>query len=159
MSGRPVCRSPDYLKKLLLARLEKIEIAHLPDALAEARIALHLTDRSRPLICFGNVDLVDFLIRTADSAALRLVPEWARQAHRLNDRSTDLVRTMRMFAECNLRVKHTARRLRVLSSPEELRGAAPGPNDRTRRNTRSSGHHKHELDALTPRAKARGPPR
>ena len=115
LAASPIVRNGDgsSVRATIGISLEKIEIAHLPDALAEARIALHLTDPSRPLICFGNIDLVDFLIRTADSAALRLVPEWARQAHRLNDRSTDLVRTMRVFAECNLRVKHTARRLRV----------------------------------------------
>lgn len=93
--------------------LDKTEIAHLPDALAEARIALDLADRGRPLVCFENIDLLDFLIRTADKAALRLVPDRALQALRSTERSADLLRTIRAFAACNLRVKDTARHLKV----------------------------------------------
>jgi sugar diacid utilization regulator len=93
--------------------LDKPAIADLPDGLAEARIALELADSTRPLVCFGRIDLLDFLIRRADRAALRLVPDWARDAHLSNGRSVDLLGTIRAFAECDLSVKNTARRLQV----------------------------------------------
>jgi hypothetical protein len=113
--------------------LDKTGITELPDALAEARIASDLADCGRPIVRFADIELLDFLIRRADKAALRLIPGWARQALLSNSRSTDLVRTIHAFAQCDLRVKDTARLLRIhtntvyfrLNQIKELTGVDP----------------------------------
>ena len=92
--------------------LNKKDIAQLPEALAEARIALEMTNPSRATLRFGNIHLTDFLIWGADRAALRLVPDWLREAHS-SGRHAELTQTIREFAECSLNVKETARHLGV----------------------------------------------
>jgi hypothetical protein len=90
------------------------EIARLPGALEEARLALQFAGTGRPLMHFTDIDLPEFLIRRADSAAIRLIPEWARQLGSTeDDKSCELSRTIQAFADCNFNVKQTARRLRV----------------------------------------------
>lgn len=92
--------------------LDKDDIAHRPDALAEARMALELTRANRPLVRFGDIELAEFLTHFADKAALRLIPAWVRETHD-SGVEPDLVRTIRAFAESSLNVKETARRLGV----------------------------------------------
>jgi DNA-binding CsgD family transcriptional regulator len=92
--------------------LDKADVAGLPEALAEARMALDLTSPSRALLHFADIDLAEFVIHRADKAALRLIPTWIREAH-TTGREDDLIRTIRAFAECSLNVKETARRLGV----------------------------------------------
>jgi PucR-like helix-turn-helix protein len=93
--------------------LDKSEVARLPEAVTEARMALEFTGPKRPLVCFAEIELTEFLIRRADKVALRLVPDWAREAHSAHGRDAGLFRTIRAFAECSLNVKQTARRLGV----------------------------------------------
>lgn len=93
--------------------LEKSDLARLPEAVAEARMALELAKPSHPLVSFGEIELTDFLVRRADRAALRLIPNWARNIHQTNGQSDDLFRTIRAFAECSLNVKQTAQKLGV----------------------------------------------
>ncbi len=92
--------------------LNKAEVAHLPEALTEARIALDMTSPNRAALQFSDIELAEFLIHRADRAALRLVPEWLREAYSAGG-DADLIRTIRQFAECSLNVKETARRLNV----------------------------------------------
>jgi carbohydrate diacid regulator len=92
--------------------LDKNDVAYLPEALVEARLALELTGPGKPMLRFADVDLAQFLARRADRAALRLIPEWLRQAHE-NGTERDLLLTIRTFAECSLNVKETARQLGV----------------------------------------------
>ena len=66
----------------------------------------------RALLHFADIDLAEFLIHRADRAALRLIPEWLREAHTRSSEDV-LVRTIRVFADCSLNVKETARRLGV----------------------------------------------
>jgi hypothetical protein len=92
--------------------LDKIDFAGLPEALAEARMALELTSPTRALLHFGGIDLGEFVIRRAGKPALRLIPDWVREAGG-NGQEDDLIRTIRAFAESSLNVKQTARRLGV----------------------------------------------
>jgi len=92
--------------------LDTTEIARLPDSLEEARLALEFSSETHPLTHFADIDLPEFLIRRADKAALRLIPEWTRHLISVDGGpSADLARTIRIFAECSLNVKQTARRL------------------------------------------------
>jgi hypothetical protein len=94
--------------------LDTTEVAHLPESLEEARLALEFARETQPCMRFADIDLPEFLIRRADKTALRLIPQWT---HHLtpagNGQSRELSRTIRAFAECNLNVKQTASRLGV----------------------------------------------
>jgi len=92
--------------------LDKADFARLPDALAEARIALDLTSPGRAMVRFADVDLTDVAIHRADKAVLRLIPEWVRDAH-TSGFDRELIETIRAFAACSLNVKTTAGRLNV----------------------------------------------
>lgn len=92
--------------------LDKSDIARLPDALGEARIALDLTRTGRAVVRFSEIDLAEALAYRPDRAVLRLIPDWVRESH-ASGRERELVATIRAFAECSLNVKETARRLRV----------------------------------------------
>jgi hypothetical protein len=93
---------------------DTIEIARLPEALEEARLAVEFASGAQPLMHFSDVDLPEFLLRRADNAAFRLIPEWARRLGPADDHhSHELLRTIRAFADCNLNVKQTARRVDV----------------------------------------------
>jgi PucR C-terminal helix-turn-helix domain/GGDEF-like domain len=94
--------------------LDTIEIARLPESLEEARLALEFAGATQPLMHFSDIDLPEFLIRRADRAALRLVPEWTRYLLPAGGgQPAELSRTIRAFADCSLNVKQTARRLGV----------------------------------------------
>jgi hypothetical protein len=94
--------------------LTKGDIAELPDALDEARLALDFVGPARPLVPFSEIDLPEFLIRRADPAAFRLVPPWAfKIASSGENGAPDLSRTIHAYADCNLNVKQTARRLGI----------------------------------------------
>jgi hypothetical protein len=88
------------------------ELAGLPERLEEARIAVEFAATARPLVHFADIDLSEFLIRRTDRAALRLVPEWAAE-WMSGGAAGELSRTVRVFTECSLNVKQTARRLGV----------------------------------------------
>jgi hypothetical protein len=92
--------------------LEKPDVARLPEALTEARLALDLTSPGRALVCFAGIDLSEALAHRADRTFLRLIPDWVRQSH-ASGRERDLIGTIRAFAESSLNVKETAARLGV----------------------------------------------
>jgi hypothetical protein len=94
--------------------LDVVQISGLPSALEEAQLALEFASAAQPLMHFSDIDLREFLVRRADRAAVRLIPEWARQfsLHR-NGQSRELYRTIHTFANCNFNVKQTAQRLGV----------------------------------------------
>jgi hypothetical protein len=81
--------------------LDKHEVAHLPEAFGEARMALEFTGGNRTLRYFADIDLAEFVIHGADRAALRLIPDWVREAH-AGGREEYLIRTIRAFAECGV---------------------------------------------------------
>ena len=90
------------------------DVAGFPRAVDEARIALEFTSAAQPLMHFLDIDLPEFLVRRADSAAFRLIPQWAGRLHPTSvDQSRELLRTIHTFAECSFNVKKTARRLRI----------------------------------------------
>jgi sugar diacid utilization regulator len=94
--------------------LDTTELARLPEARQEARLALEFASAAQPLMHFSDIDLPDYLIRRADAAALRLIPERARRLSAADgDKSRELSRTIHAFADANLNVKQTARRLGV----------------------------------------------
>jgi hypothetical protein len=96
------------------ASLDTMDVARLPEALEEARLALEFANPAQPLMHFSEIDLPEFLIRHADKTALRLIPEWVRHLAPANGgQASDLSRTIRAFAESSLNVKQTARRLGV----------------------------------------------
>ncbi len=94
--------------------LDVSDIANLPRAFEEARTAIDFATRARPLMHFAAIDLSDFLVRRADSAAMRLLPDWVSH-FQLQDsgQTTDFSRTIRAFADCNFNVKRTAQSLGV----------------------------------------------
>lgn len=107
---------------------------HLPRALDEARMALDFADPTKPLMHFAAIDLSEFLVRRADRAAIRLLPDWAMDIQEQGcDRMTDFTQTIRVFADCSFNVKRTARRLGVhtntvyfrLNKIKELTGVDP----------------------------------
>lgn len=110
--------------------LDVKDIALLPQALDEARMALEFSSTDKPLVQFSDIDLSEFLIRRADIAAMRLIPDWAR---RFASREQQLTRTIRAFADGGLNVKQTARKLGVhtntvyfrLNRIKELSGLDP----------------------------------
>jgi hypothetical protein len=89
------------------------DIGRLPAALEEARLAVEFASPAQPLMHFSEIDLGEYLLRRADDAAFRLVPEWARRLDGGDGPSHVLGRTIRAFADCNLNVKRTARRIGV----------------------------------------------
>jgi sugar diacid utilization regulator len=94
--------------------LDVTEISRLPLAREEARIAIEFTGEAQSLMHFADIDLPEFLVRRADSAAARLIPEWARQLTLNKDsQSRELRRTIQAFADSNFNVKQTARRLNI----------------------------------------------
>ena len=94
--------------------LDVLDIADIPQALEEARLALGFASAAQPLMHFSEIDLPEFLIRRADRAAVRLIPEWAHHfTPNEDDQSRELSRTIRAFADCNFNVKRTAQRLGV----------------------------------------------
>jgi hypothetical protein len=110
------------------------ETARLPDAVEEARLALEFASAARPLMRFADIDLPEFLVRRANHAAFRLIPDWVRYfAPTANGASRELRRTISAFADCNLNVKQTARRVGVhtntvyfrLNRIRELTGVDP----------------------------------
>ena len=91
-----------------------VNVAGLPQAIDEARVAVEFANTVRPLVHFSDIDLQEFVIRRSDSAAARLVPPWIRQINLADDDQwRELMRTIRAFADCSLNVKQTARRLGV----------------------------------------------
>jgi hypothetical protein len=88
--------------------LKTTDIARLPEALDEARLALQFVSASRPVVHFADIDLPELLIRRADPAALKLIPDWSRHLE-----SAELGATIRAFAACSLNVRQTAGSLGV----------------------------------------------
>jgi sugar diacid utilization regulator len=90
------------------------EIGALPQAFQEAGRAVEFTVADRPVMHFGDINLVEFLVRHPDAAAQRLIPGWA---DRLWDAdgggSGALSRTIHQFAASDLNVKRTARDLKL----------------------------------------------
>jgi sugar diacid utilization regulator len=92
--------------------LDTSEISALPQAYQEAERAVEFTESDRPVMHFSDIDLMEFLVRRPDAAALRLIPDWAGRFMDVDlDRSGELTRTISQFADCNFNVKRTARLL------------------------------------------------
>jgi hypothetical protein len=90
------------------------DVAALPRALEEALIAVDFVGAGQALIRFSDIHLPDLLVRRADQFAARLIPAWAKQLHSSeDDQSRELIRTIRLFADCDFNVKSTARKLGV----------------------------------------------
>jgi sugar diacid utilization regulator len=85
---------------------------------------------------FSDIDLPEFLIRRADGAAARLIPDWARYLNPTkDDHARELARTIRAFADSGFNVKQTALRLDVHTNTVYFRlnriGKLSGMNPRT----------------------------
>jgi PucR C-terminal helix-turn-helix domain/GGDEF-like domain len=94
--------------------LDAAEVTRLPLALEEARLALQFTTAAQPIMHFSDIDLPELLVRQANQTAIRLVPEWVRHFNsNEDDSSRQLVKTIRVFADCSFNVKRTAQRLNV----------------------------------------------
>jgi PucR C-terminal helix-turn-helix domain/GGDEF-like domain len=92
--------------------LDVVDIARLPQALEEAQVALEFASDAQPLLHFSDIDLPELLVRRANHAAVRLIPEWARHFNSAeDDQSREMTRTIRVFADCSFNVKQTAQRL------------------------------------------------
>ena len=92
--------------------LDAAEISALPQAHQEAERAVEFTAAGRPVLHFADIDLMEFLVRRPDAAALRLIPDWAGRFMDADcGRSGELTRTIHEFADCNFNVKRTARHL------------------------------------------------
>ena len=93
---------------------EVTEIAAIPQTYQEAERAVEFAEPRQQIVHFGEIDLVELLLRRPDTTALRLIPEWAGRLREADGKkSGDLVRTIRAFAHCDLNVKRTARSLKL----------------------------------------------
>ncbi len=94
--------------------LDVDDVAHLPRALEEARMARDFAGPNKPLMHFAAIDLSEFLVRRADRAVWRLLPGWVSH-FQLQDggQAADFSRTIRAFADCSFNVKRTAQKLGV----------------------------------------------
>ena len=113
-----------------------VDFASLPQAVDEARMAVEFATAARPLMHFSDIDLQEFVVRRSDGAAARLIPQWMRQVEQAeDDQSRELMRTIRIFADCSLNVKQTAQRLDVHTNTVYFRlnriGKLSGVNPRT----------------------------
>jgi transcriptional regulator of acetoin/glycerol metabolism len=106
-------RAADGLACLVGVSRDTGDIARLPDAVEEARVALDFAAAARPLMHFSDVDLPELLFRRADQAAFRLIPDWTRHFAGNGDQPHELLHTIRAFAASDLNVKQTARRVGV----------------------------------------------
>jgi hypothetical protein len=87
-------------------------IAELPAALEDARLALHFTSNTKPLLHFSEIDLAELLVKRADQAAFRLIPAWSTHFRSSGEeQSQALLGTISAFADSNFNVKKTAQRL------------------------------------------------
>jgi hypothetical protein len=94
--------------------LDAAEIAALPRAYQEAERAIEFAGDSHPVMHFGEIDLMEFLVRRPDAAAQRLIPTWAGRLKEADgNKSGVLSQTIRRFAACDLNVKRTARDLKL----------------------------------------------
>jgi hypothetical protein len=91
---------------------DKADIAQVPEALGEARIALDLAGPSRAVVRFSEIEISEVLVHRADRAILRLIPYWVREVH-ASGRERGLLNTIRAFADSSLNVKLTAAKLGV----------------------------------------------
>jgi hypothetical protein len=92
--------------------LDAAEISALPQGYQEAERAVEFAKAGRPILHFADIDLMEFLVRRPDAAALRLIPDWAvRFLDADSGKSGELTRTINEFADCNFNVKRTARHL------------------------------------------------
>jgi hypothetical protein len=92
--------------------MDASEISAVPQAFQEAERALEFIGTNRPIMHFGDIDLMEFLVRHPNAAAQRLIPDWAGRLQQADvDKSGALSRTIRRFAACDLNVKRTARDL------------------------------------------------
>jgi hypothetical protein len=92
--------------------LDASEISALPQAYQEAERAVEFAKTERPIMHFAGIDLMEFLVRRPDAAALRLIPDWAGRFMDVDSgKSGELSRTISQFADCNFNVKRTARLL------------------------------------------------
>jgi sugar diacid utilization regulator len=90
------------------------EISALPQAYQEAERAVEFATKTRPIMPFAEIDLMEFLVRRPNHAARRLIPDWAgRLVDADSGKQGELSRTIRHFADCNFNVKRTARRLNL----------------------------------------------
>jgi hypothetical protein len=127
--------------------LDVVEIPGLPSAFEEARLSLEFASGAQPLMHFSDIDLREFLVRRADRAAVRLIPEWARQFSFTKDgQSRELYRTIHAFADCNFNVKQTAQRLSIHTNTVCFR--LNRINDLTGINPRTYSGTSHLLTAL-----------
>jgi len=120
--------------------LDALAIASLQKSHEEARMALEFANSTCPIMHFAEIDLPELLVRRADSAAIRLIPDWARHFNAIDDvQSRELTRTVRVFADCSFNVKRTAQRLGVhtntvyfrLNRVKKLTGSDPRTYDGT----------------------------
>jgi sugar diacid utilization regulator len=94
------------------SRADAAEISPLPLGYQEAERAVEFANALRPILHFADIDLMEFLVRRPDAAALRLIPDWAGRFMDVDlGRSGELTRTIHEFADCNFNVKRTARHL------------------------------------------------
>jgi sugar diacid utilization regulator len=94
--------------------LDATQIAAIPQAYEEAMRAAEFAEAKRSVVHLGEVDLNELMLRRHDAAVLRLIPSWTSALRRADDdKSGNLSRTIRAFAESDLNVKRTARRLKL----------------------------------------------
>jgi sugar diacid utilization regulator len=94
--------------------LDATQISAIPQAYEEAMRAAEFAEIKRSVVHLGEIDLNELLLRRHDATALRLIPSWTSTLRRADDdKSGNLSRTIRAFAESDLNVKRTARRLKL----------------------------------------------
>jgi sugar diacid utilization regulator len=110
---RDAAEQPDHAARVGIS-LDAREISALPQAYQEAERAVEFATKTRPIMHFAEIDLMEFLVRRPDNAARRLIPDWAgRLVDADSGKQGELSRTISHFADCNFNVKRTARRLNL----------------------------------------------
>jgi hypothetical protein len=105
-------RSPISIPVGIGVSLDVRDSGAVPQAYQEAGRAVEFAEQRRPVVHVADVDLVELLLRRPDAATQRLIPAWAERLRTVDGtKSGALSDTIRAFADCNLSVKQTARRL------------------------------------------------
>ncbi len=112
--------------------------SHIPNALAEARVALEFVSVADRVMHFSRIPFRKILVRTASRQIQSSLPPWLDEFSKANDKSRGaLIETLGAYADANMNVLKTAKALGI--HPNTIYARLQKINDVTGRN--ALGYH------------------